>query len=111
MNLNYWRDLSENAEFFKKKSWINKEPENTDFIISLEHFGYKGKVFEIVYRERERNELLPLITVEAFDKYSKNLVAQRSISSMFFCGDLKFEINRLKEVLKNTMITSEDIYK
>lgn len=96
---------------FLKNSWINKEPENVDIIISLEHFGYKGKVFEIICRERRINETFPLITVEAFDKYSKNLIAQRNISSMFLCGDLKFEINRLKEVLKNTMITSEDIYK
>ena len=96
---------------FFKKSWINKEPEDMDFIISLEHFGYKGKVFEIFCRERIINETFPLITVEAFDKHSKNLIAQRNISSMFLRGDLKFEINRLKEVLKNTMITSEDIYK
>lgn len=96
---------------FLKNSWINKEPENADIIISLEHFGYKGKVFEIICRERRSNEFFPLITVEAFNKYSKNLIAQRNISEMFFCNDLKFEIERLKEVLKNTMITSEDIYK
>lgn len=93
------------------KSWISKEPENTDFIISLEHFGYKGKVFEIVYRERRRNEFLPFETVEAFDKYSKNLIALRPISTMYSRDVLKFEIERLKEELKNTMITSEDIYK
>ena len=100
---------------FFKKSWINKEPENiesenADIIISLEHFGYKGKVFEIVYRERGRNEFFSFITIEAFDKYSKNLIALRHIS-MYFCDALGIEINRLKEALKNTMITSEDIYK
>lgn len=101
---------------FLKNSWINKKSENTesenvDIIISLEHFGYKGKVFEIIYRECRCNEFFPLETVEAFDKYSKNLIAQKYVSSMYSCDVLKFEIERLKEALKNTMITSEDIYR
>ena len=90
------------------KNWINKEPENIDFIVTLEHFGYKGKVFEIVYREHRCNEFLPFITVEAFDKYSKNFIAQRNLH---YGIDFQFEIKRLKEALKNTMITSEDVYK
>ena len=98
------------------KSWINKESENiesenTACIFTLEHFGYKGKVFEIVYRERRRNEFLPIETVEAFNEYSKILIAQRYISTIYSRDVLKFEIEYLKETLKNTMITSEDIYK
>jgi hypothetical protein len=101
---------------FNLKSWINKEPENIeseniDFIFTLVHFGYKGKVFEVVYREYKRHELFPLITVEAFDKYSKNFITRRYISTTYSRDVLKFEIECLKEALKNTMITSEDIYK
>lgn len=67
------------------KSWINKEPENTDillehfgytgevFDILLEHFGYKGKVFDIVFRERKSNEFFSFITIELLISILKSL--------------------------------------